>query len=244
MSRRALAFSSSRKTPGVWVADGNSIMAGAFLGTGEDPPAQAAPLVHGSFTYYNAALSGQNVGGAFPSGSASATPPGARQMTIPEPDIPTRPRVWADTLVVTTAHWGPGCNGARNVISMLGALNDIVGGGATAAEGIERIKVYVAAKRQAGFNRIVLSTEIGYLASDTANNAKLDIIRAWLYSSDAIPYYDALADFWGAVPECQDASSATYFQSDHVHPTAALAALMAVELARAINEATGLEESG
>lgn len=240
--RRAIAFTSARKTPGVWVADGNSIMAGAFLLTGEDPPAQAAPLVHGNFTYYNAALSGQDVGGPFPSGSASATPPGTRQMTIPEADLGTRPRAWADSFVVKTAHWGPGCNGARNVISMHDILNDVLGGGASADDAIARIKTYVAAKRRAGFNRIVLSTSIGYLPVDTTNNAKLVIIRDWIYSPTSRPWRDSVADYWGRVPECQDATNSTYFQTDQVHPKAPLAALMGVELARAINEAIGLPD--
>lgn len=242
--RRALAFSSSRRTTGAWIADGHSMMQGAgTVDMAHAPPAVAVPLVNGSFTMTNVAIGGQQIGGAYPSGSALATPAFARQMTIPEVDIPSRARPWADTLIVPTAHWGAG-SGARNLISMLGVINDILSGGQNAAQCIARIKAYVGAKRAAGFNRVVLCTDPGYAPGDLATAATLGAVRDWYYSADGTRYYDALADFWGAVPECRDASDATWFQGDQTHPNVALSALMAVELARAINEATGLGDVG
>jgi hypothetical protein len=235
--RRAVAFSSSRRTPGVWVADGDSRMA-EFTGTllaGQDLPAVTAPLLNGNWTYYNAALAGQQLGGASPSA------PGARQATIPETDIETRPRVWANRKVVRTAHWGSG-NGARNVISCQGILNDILTGHCDFDACVARILTWRAAKLAAGFNRIVFCTELAYVPTDLATNLVLDAVNDW-HRTRWRSYFHALADL-RSIPAAQDASNATYFQEapNGVHGTAALNQLLKVELARAINEAIGLPD--
>lgn len=197
-----------RTTTGRLVIEGDSITVGFGVAEADRYATLALPSIGGNFTATNLAVSGQTVAQMIAAGAET------------------------DAVLDPLAHWGPGLTGARNVAYLLGGINDLGSGGQGGREVIRRIEQWVADRRAAGWNRIVLATLVGGEGGDfTYVNATL---------RKRTDLWDGLADFTDATPGLLN-RDATYYQ-DGTHPNEAGHALMAPTFAAALKAATGLAE--
>jgi len=118
---------------------------------------------------------------------------------------------------------------AYNTIVLFAGTNDI-NAGATAATAISRLDTYVAARRTAGWNRIILCTAIPRENFDSAKNAALSTYNAYIRANtlavDAVVDLAALS--W---------SFSTHYQGttpNRIHPNAAGRTLIANAVRSAI----------
>jgi hypothetical protein len=110
-------------------------------------------------------------------------------------------------------------SGGSNILVVWGGVNDSLEGGMTASTIYTRLQTYCQARRAAGWNKIIVCSEID--AQDASRNAvgwhgtMYPALNALLRANYS--FADRLADL-GADARLQDATNTTYFNADKVHP--------------------------